>query len=108
MDYKIFYKENLSETRDWEKKYSWDVFISSYTAAERTTEIYNNIQATEKYWLVFPEFEYNNSVIPADSFVYNQKLEESEFIMKFWEEKINNIKDKSIVIDITGFIRPYL
>ena len=96
MEYENLYRENIKETISQK---SYDIFISAYNTSERIQHVYNQINASKKEYLVFPEYSFDNP--PANTKNINSTKELKEFFDYI------DIK-KRIIIDITGFIRPYL
>jgi hypothetical protein len=109
VDYTIFYKSLLTND-DWHHKHEWDLFLSGFTKAERVTSIFDKVNSAKKYWLIFPEFEYDDKEFPRDEyFVYPKKMDEGNYIINLFNEKKIGIDSNSkICVDITGFVRPYL
>jgi len=111
IDFSHFYKTKFSNTEELSRK-KYDVFISSFNESERVQTIFKDIRATEKYWIVAPEYGFENDELPdvSNLFHNNTLLSESEFIMNFFEKfsLIDKIKSSSFCFDITGFSRPHL
>lgn len=107
MDYTIYYKSSHESINDVDFPI-YDQFFSGFDACERTKEIYNNVRADKKIWLIFPQYkkieehEYNGYDIYS-----NEHFEEDKYFDGFIEfYKIN--KKTKICIDITGILRPHL
>jgi hypothetical protein len=107
IDYTILYKDELPVDGDWPTEVRWDIFVSAYTAAERVKCVYDKAAATAKHWLVFPEYGFTAAEHPAGAFV-SPVRDEAEYIKSFWDASIGDVAGRSICVDITGFIRPYL
>ena len=107
IDYTVLYKSELPVEGAWPPDAQWDIFISAYTAAERVKRVYEKVSASSKHWLVFPEYRFKKEEHPADGFAFSGS-DEAEYVKTFWDRSIGDIKGKSLAIDITGFIRPYL
>ena len=107
-DYTIFYKRQLSVSGEWSSQENWDLFISAYVPAERTKCVFNKVNATHKYWLIFPEYGYTTAEYPCGK-VYDEAADdEATFIAHFWNTLPADSQNLRICIDISGFIRPYL
>jgi len=78
---------------------SYDVFISAFNNNKRVIDIYNEIKAVEKCYLLFSEYDINKP--PPDSI----KIQNNGDLINFVKDLP---ADKEICIDITGFVRPYL
>lgn len=83
----------------------YDVFLSAFDGCERTIITFDKINAEEKHWIVFPQYEQKKESLP-DIFLSSNKLMESEFV----SEVIDKIdfRNKSLCIDCTGFLIPHL
>jgi hypothetical protein len=107
IDYTLLYKSELPAERDWPPEVRWDIFLSAYTAAERVKSVYDKAVAGSKYWLVFPEYGFTAEEHPAGAFT-SLTRDEAEYVKAFWDGSIGAIAGRTIGVDITGFIRPYL
>jgi hypothetical protein len=97
--------ESLSEA-------NFDIFISTYNDSYRVKTVYETITASEKYWLIAPEYNYQDSEIPTHKNVFfnNDLSDESKFILEFINhfDLKGQLSTESICIDSTGFSRPHL
>jgi hypothetical protein len=109
IDYTIFYKKELPPIRtDWSKELRWDIFISAYTSSERVRSVFEKVNASEKHWLLFPEYHYTQSEFPPElSFPLNGDCE-AMIMQPYLEDNKIKLGKGRICIDTTGFIRPYL
>jgi hypothetical protein len=107
IDYTVLYKDELPVEDAWPAEAQWDIFISAFTAAERVKRVFERARASSKHWLVFPEYNFGAADLPSKAFVANVR-EEAEYVKKFWNEAIGDVAGRTICIDITGFVRPYL
>ena len=107
IDYTLLYKGELPVDADWPAEVRWDIFISAYTAAERVRCVYDKASAGSKQWLVFPEYGFTMDEYPDGAFV-SPTRDEAEYVKAFWDGSIGAVAGRTVGIDITGFIRPYL
>lgn len=107
IDYTVLYKGELAVEGDWPANLRWDIFISAYTAAERVQRVYDKASATSKHWLVFPEYGFSTADYPRGAFA-DPTRDEAEYVRTFWDGSIGVVGRRSVAVDITGFIRPYL
>jgi hypothetical protein len=107
IDYTVLYKGELPVEGDWPSEARWDIFVSGFTAAERVRRVYEKVSAGSKHWLVFQEYGFATRELPADAFVFVAR-DEAEYVKAFWDSSIGDVAGKTLAIDITGFIRPYL
>ncbi|VVH63428.1 hypothetical protein BSPWISOX_788 [uncultured Gammaproteobacteria bacterium] len=96
MKYIDFFRSDITDKISSE---SYDIFVSAYNNNERVVGIYNKINATNKYYLLFSE--YNIGEPPKD----NISIQNNDDLIGF----VKGLpKNENICIDITGFVRPYL
>lgn len=86
----------------------YDRFISAFNLSPRVQEVFARVQATEKHWLVFPEYKIGPSALPKNGMVTCfTSCEEDEVIQDYFD-KCPIKSGERICIDSTGFIRPHL
>lgn len=107
-DYTIYYKRQLAVSQSWSAAEDWDLFFSAYVPADRTTHVFAKAKATDKRWLVLPEYEYDVTEHPSGEVFCEAAVNEADFIAAFWATLPPDAEKLRICIDITGFIRPYL
>jgi hypothetical protein len=107
LDYTVLYKDELPVSDDWPLDARWDIFISAFTAAERVKRIFEKARGGAKHWLVFPEYGFTSEECPPDVFAVDIR-DEAEYIRSFWSAVIGEVEGRTICVDTTGFIRPYL
>src|SRR6266849_8750218 len=101
-DYSIFYKRQLPLAGAWGSDERWDLFISAYVPADRTKLVFDRVEATHKYWLLFPEYGYSPTDHPGGK-VFQGAADEATFIPDFWESLPRDAVSFRICVDITGF-----
>jgi hypothetical protein len=109
-DYNIFYKQELPVGSDW-AGLRWDVFVSAFNSSNRVQLIYDRVSAVRKYWLIHKEYQYRQDELPTDKVVHQSDDEAAsikELIELIEADAGCPIKDLSICIDLTGFMRPHL
>ena len=94
----------MEEVKDFGQLH-YDVFISAFDGCERTTVIFNIIDAKEKYWIVFPQYGLEESKLPK-KFLSSNEILESDFIPEVVAPI--SLKGKNVCIDSTGFLIPHL
>lgn len=95
----------------------YDLFISGYNKEEMVTKVFHKIDANEKIWLLFPDYEiekseidfHEKSIFTSDLKMTDARLE-MKYVNTFIEEFriVETYKNKKIAIDITGFVKPYM
>jgi hypothetical protein len=109
LDFEYFYKCPLPVDGVWPEENEWDVFISAFNASERVNTVFAKVKAKEKYWLVFPEYKFEQTDYPKEGQVFEStQTQESEFIQDFIEKFQINFAQLRVAVDITGFMRPHL
>lgn len=107
MNYYMYYKDELSVEDEWPK---WSLFLSAFNLSERLSTVFNKVESNEKFWLIFPEYSFEENELPTD--IQTIKAidgSEAEQIIPIIEElSLIKFKDKSICIDATGFMRAQL
>ena len=85
MDYSFSYKTELPIAGDWEGSISSDFFISAFNSSERVKSVYQKAIAQQKFWLIFPEYQYDDAELP-DGDVYRCNGDsEGEQITSFFD-----------------------
>ena len=112
IDYSIYYREKYSIAEFLSDSCQWDYYVSAFRSDERVARFFANIKAHRKDWLIFPEYKYRKDEHPktmkGEKVIELSGKTESEIINPYVKKLIVDIKDKTISIDITGFIRPHL
>ncbi|WP_345954771.1 hypothetical protein [Mucilaginibacter sp. PAMB04168] len=114
-DYTVFYKKKFANTRELKADKSYDIFVSGYNDSRRVRDVFHDIDAQAKHWIMFSEYHYTSNEAPILNsenekiFSFEENLSESAVIRKYFEEcGIDFASLNAICIDITGFIRPHL
>lgn len=105
IDYSIFYYRNYSSPSDLDE---FDIFISAYNSSERVQNVFSNINASKKLWLIHPEYYLDDHELPTDGVIV-KPLERVENIqVRNLLSNIENITEARLCIDVTGFMRHVL
>jgi hypothetical protein len=114
-DYSIFYKKKYSTPDELKVLDKYDLFISAFNDSYRVRQVFEDIIADEKHWLVFPEYDYSAAEWPTSKdstekiFVFDANLKEGDIIRDYFSKAgVDLTKINKICVDITGFIRPHL
>ena len=89
----------------------YDLFISAYTDEEIVKNTYDNIDANEKLWLIFPEYKLNLEGIDGEKFnpaLKDDNTKEADYISEMYYCYMAKNIGQRICIDTTGFNKPYL
>ena len=106
-DYQMFYKRKLPAGK-WPDDRHWDLFISSYNSSERVRRVFQNLAATEKHWLISPEYGYTDNECPNGKKFPLRGENEAEYMESYLNLLHHDLAAINICVDITGFIRPHL
>ena len=85
----------------------WDVFVSAYNESRRVREVFAEVRARRKLWVVQREYELEAAAVPEGAFVAST-ANEAEFWHEFEEFVGREWAGGSVCVDITGFMRPQL
>lgn len=108
-DYTIYYKTEFSPDTDFNEIGEWDYFFSAFTQEDRTQEIFPEVKAAEKIWIIQPEFNIPKNDYPTNGHIFSPPtLTESEFILSLFQQYPVDYQNHSICFDITGLMRPQL
>ena len=102
MNYSYYFIEEIKDVSSLQ----YDVFISVFDGCKRTKVVFDNVKATNKYWLVIPQYNQSNEEKPA-TFLYSSNTNESDYILEVIKS-IGIDTNKKVCIDSTGFIIPHL
>lgn len=115
MNYSFFYKTKLDNV-DKDLiflNFKYDLFISAYNECERVNFVYDNVDAKNKHWIIFPEYDFK----PLELLTLEGEIsdysksddDESTIILDYYSRIIEHLdRTSKICFDITGFVRPYL
>lgn len=109
MDYTKFYKRSYTPNGNYNLP-NYDLFISAYDECERTQFPFSKIKASEKVWLLFPQYNYRKlDEIPTEDVYFKDGRRETDYFSEF-VEKYNKVtlNSKKICVDSTGFLRSHL
>lgn len=107
MDYSFYYRKELKLEEDWG---NWDLFISAYNLSERLKPVFDHVQAENKAWLAFPEYDFSDEELPKDAQVVRIDMGNEAQQLKSIKREIDLdfYKDSKVCVDATGFMRPQL
>jgi hypothetical protein len=108
MDYSFSYKTELPIEDDWDDNVTHDIFVSAFNSSDRVAKVFNKAVAGEKYWLIFPEYRYEESEVPKNCSFICEGESEGDQIISFFKHVEIDFENSTMCIDITGFMRPQL
>ena len=95
----------MEETNDV-SSHRYDFFISGFDGCDRTKITFQNVNANIKKWLIFPQYNVPEELVPVSSYT-SSSMEEDVYIDGVAE--LDNLNRKSkVCIDCTGIITPHL
>jgi hypothetical protein len=114
-DFSIFYKNRFSSLADLKIDAGYDLFLSAYNDSQRVKQVFQEIIAQQKHWLIFPQYAYSQTELPLatstseEVFSFDENLTEGQIIRNYIaQSNLDLLSIGKICIDITGFIRPHL
>jgi hypothetical protein len=105
-DYTIFYKGKIAPQEAWPEK--WDLLLSAYNDSERVQMVFKHAPATEKHWLIHPEYGYTPSEYPPGCVFVPPLGDEAEFWSFYFDNLGVSLSGARVCVDSTGFMRPHL
>lgn len=116
MEYENFYKKRYDIRNGFIsnkvsiKKY--DIFISAYNSSDRVKFTLKNIDAEKKHVFILPEYDFDpNEIISVENEYTTFKFavfDEAEIFLDYFRTNILPNSKKTILFDITGFLRPHI
>lgn len=110
IDYDIFYRELLQISDEFINEDSYDIFVSAYNKSDRVRNIFDKVRAVEKYWVIHPEYQFQDSDISSINTANVIKLGNSgnenfqvNQILKTL--KLDERAGVKLCLDCTGFTR---
>lgn len=108
-DFTIFYKEKREPVEGWCSGREWDLFVSAFNTTQRVKQVFDQVAAAEKHWLVHSEYGFAVGDLPSGQvYAPEATLREDEYIQTFLAGCCQGVAAKSLCIDISGFMRPHL
>ena len=105
MDFSFFYRDELELNND----INWDLFLSSFNNSDRVRDVFRDITATSKFWLIQPEYDFLTAEIPNSNVIVVKGKNELEQLQSLDSSlNLSQYIDQRVCIDITGFMRPQL
>src|SRR5215217_511418 len=105
VDYTIFYKKQYRPDQDWQSDNDWDLLISAYNTSERVQTVFEQANATEKHWLILPDYDYKEEEFPTTGRVFAPTTtHEADFIQEYFQQARIDLNNKKLCVDITGFM----
>jgi hypothetical protein len=111
-EYSLFYKKSyrVEADADFPLNDNWDTFISSYNQNEKINEVFKNISAKEKYWLIQPEYGFSPGELPplvgCKELIIPKESDESVIISELFDRIKIDWGNVNLCVDISGFLAP--
>ena len=98
-------KRLLSATQD-----KYDVLLSAFNLSGRVKTVFDQVQATNKYWLIHNEYAFLDTELPKNGQVLrSSSSQEDEFVAEIIEQLgLPTSGTLRLCIDITGFMRAHI
>lgn len=118
MDFSIFYREGPKLEDEIESAGEWDIFLSAYNESDRVQRTFDRVNSESKLWFLQHEYNIDESTWPDPTFqTFHSHKGQTEsdsipllvdYIKDLLNVSIDELREKRICIDVTGFIRPNL
>lgn len=105
MDYSLFYRRSVSPSCLSEELGHFDFFVSAYNASDRVKTTFSKVQATNKIWLIHPEYQYLQIEHPTGFPIVAPANVDEIHQIDALIASIPDIANVSLCVDITGFMR---
>jgi hypothetical protein len=90
---------------------NWDLYISAYDDSDRVKGIFDVFPADQKFWLALPEYGYSEEEVAGltNCVRFASESSEADVIHQFMDVVgTEDLIEKRICVDITGFMRPHI
>jgi len=89
--------------------YSCDVLVSAFNLTSRLKSTFDRIQASQKYWLIHNEYDFQHSELPGDApLLRSIEWAEAAFVIDAFSAISSLGPNTKLCVDVTGFMRPQL
>jgi hypothetical protein len=89
--------------------YSCDVLVSAFNLTPRLKSTFDRIQASQKYWLIHNEYDFQNFELPSDApLLRSAEWSEAAFVVDALSAVHPLEPTTKLCVDVTGFMRPHL
>jgi len=111
-DYGLYLRQEIFGGRGWQATDTYDLFLSAFNLGERTVEVYERIEATEKIWLIHTEYGLSGAELPSGQKFELANSDEAIYCKALIDGLLAsgklNVARTRMCIDITGILRPHL
>lgn len=108
IDYSLFYRRPIRIDRISLEVPEFDFFVSAYNNSDRVNDVFRQIRARKKVWLIHPEYGYTPIEQPDGDIKVCPDQTDEVLQTNFLLAELGDLTDKTIAIDITGFMRHVL
>ena len=104
-DYSIFYRRTINVERIKYEVPRFDIFVSAYNSCDRVRNVFSEMSAARKIWMIHPEYCYSPLEEPVGfSVVRPNGIGEVDQVNALVDE-LGDLTGVELCIDITGFMR---
>ncbi len=111
-DYGLYSRQEIFGARGWQFSGTYDLLLSAFNLGERTAEVYDRIDATEKIWLIHEEYQLSSADIPTEQKFELAGSDEAIYCKSLIDSLVArgrlDVTRTRMCIDITGMLRPHL
>lgn len=101
----MFFRRPIAVNRLAKELGHFDIFVSAYNSSDRVGIVFNEVRSTEKVWFVHPEYQYAQVEQPTGYPVVGPVERDEVLQVDSMLAQLGAIGDRSLCIDITGFMR---
>jgi hypothetical protein len=107
-DYSIFFRRPIGIGRIAQELPDFDIFISAFNSSDRVTQVFSEVRAARKLWLVHPEYQYLPIDLPGSGELVKPSARDEVEQVKTLLGATGSLGGKKVCIDVTGFMRHVL
>jgi hypothetical protein len=107
-DYGMFYRRCIGVNRISKELSAFDVFVSAYNSSDRVIQVFSEVKAARKIWMIHPEYQYLPVDLPAGYETVNPDRIDEVQQVGLLLASLGDLKGKALCVDITGFMRHVL
>lgn len=101
----MFYRRSINPERISKETANFDVFISAFNPSDRIIKVFDQVNADRKIWLILPEYQFNSIDLPEGQELVQPKSNSEIEQVNSLIDRIGNLDNLEICVDVTGFMR---
>lgn len=105
MDYTLFFRRAVAPDRLAKELERFNIFVSAFNSSDRVRNVFRDVRADRKLWLVHPEYQYADIELPTGTNWVRPTSSDEVTQIEALLDAMGPLAGRSICIDITGFMR---